>query len=105
MPVWKFLTNHTLVFCLIAQQPRITGREISAEIGITEKATRNIIADLEADGYVTKKREGRCIRYRIDPDLPLRHEMQQDKAVGGLLEILGWKRRRTRTTSKQKAML
>ena len=59
MPGWQFLTNHSLVLCLIAQQPRITAREISSTIGITEKATRNIINDLEADGYVKKKREGR----------------------------------------------
>jgi predicted transcriptional regulator len=94
MPGWKFLTNHALVLCLIAQQSRITAREISATIGITEKATRNIIKDLEADEYITKKREGRRIKYRIDPDMPLRGETQQDKAIGDLLEILGWKRRR-----------
>jgi DNA-binding IclR family transcriptional regulator len=94
MPGWKFLTNHALVLCLVAQQPRITAREISSTIGITEKATRNIINDLEADDYITKKREGRRIRYRIDPDMPLRHEMQQDMAIGDLLQILGWKRRR-----------
>ena len=94
MPGWKFLTNHALVLCLIAQQPRITAREISHTIGITEKATRNIINDLEADGYVSKKREGRRIRYRVDPNLPLRSETQQDKFIGDLLEILGWKRRR-----------
>src|SRR3972149_1787438 len=93
MPGWKFLTNHALVLCIIAQQPRITTREISATIGITEKATRNIIKDLEADDYVTKKREGRRIKYRIDPDMPLRDETQQDKAIGDLLGILGWKRR------------
>ena len=93
MPGWKFLTNHALVLCLIAQQPRITAREISSAVGITEKATRNIINDLEADGYVTKKREGRRIKYRVDPDLPLRSETNQDKAVGDLLETLGWKRR------------
>jgi DNA-binding transcriptional ArsR family regulator len=96
MPGWKFLTNHALVLCSIAQQPRITARDISAAIGITEKATRNIINDLETDGYVTKKREGRRIRYRIDPDMPLRHEFQQDKAIGDLLEVLGWRRRRKR---------
>ena len=94
MPGWKFLTNHALVLCLIAQQPRITARELSSTIGITEKATRNIINDLESDGYVTKKREGRRIRYRVDTDLPLRSETQQDKAIGDLLEILGWKRRK-----------
>ncbi len=94
MPGWKFLTNHALVLCLIAQQPRITAREISTAIGITEKTTHNIITDLEVDGYVTKKREGRRIRYRVDPDLSLRIEAQQDKAIGDLLEILGWKRRK-----------
>lgn len=93
MPEWKFLTNHALVLCLIAKNPRITAREISASIGITEKATRNIINNLETDGYVTKKREGRRIRYRVDPDLPLRSETQQDRAIGDLLETLGWKRR------------
>ena len=97
MPGWKFLTNHALVLCLIAQQPRITAREISSTIGITEKATRNIINDLEADDYVTKKREGRRIRYRIDPDMPLRSKTQQDGAIGDLLEVLGWKRRRRQT--------
>jgi DNA-binding Lrp family transcriptional regulator len=96
MPGWKFLTNHALVLRLIAQQPRITAREISSTIGITEKATRNIINDLEADGYVTKKREGRRIRYRVNPDLPLRSETHQDKLIGDLLEVLGWKRRRQR---------
>ena len=94
MPGWKFVTNHALVLCLIAQQPRITGREISLEIGITEKATRRIITDLESDGYVTKKREGRRLKYRVNLDLSLRVETQQEKAVGGLLEVLGWKRRR-----------
>ncbi|MFA5309137.1 MAG: winged helix-turn-helix domain-containing protein [Dehalococcoidales bacterium] len=97
MPGWKFLTNHALVLCLIAQQPRITARDISAAIGITEKATRNIINDLEADGYVTKKREGRRIKYGVDPDLPLRSETNQDKAIGDLLGTLGWKRRGSQT--------
>ena len=93
MPGWKFLTNHALILCIVAQHQRITAREIAATIGITEKATRNIINDLVADGYVTKKREGRRTRYKIDPDMPLRDETQQDKAIGDLLGILGWKRR------------
>lgn len=97
MPEWKFLTNHALVLCLIAKHPRITAREISASIGITEKATRNIINNLETDDYITKKREGRRIRYRVDPDMPLRSETQQDRAIGDLLETLGWKRRGSQT--------
>ena len=100
MPGWKFVTNHALVLCQIAQQPRITAREISITISITEKSTRRIITDLEADGYVTKKREGRRLRYRVNPDLPLRAETQQGKVVGSLLEVLGWKGRRKQTKSK-----
>jgi len=93
MPGWKFVTNHALVLCQIAQQPQITMREISLMIGITEKATHRIITDLEDNGYVTKIREGRRLRYRINPNLSLRDEMLRDKAVGDLLEVLGWKRR------------
>jgi DNA-binding transcriptional ArsR family regulator len=94
MPGWKFVTNHALVLCQIAQHPRITIRELSMTIGITEKAIHRIITDLETDGYITKIREGRRLRYRINPDLYLRDEMLQDKAVGDLLELLGWRRRR-----------
>mgnify|MGYP003445334411 CR=1 FL=1 len=94
MPGWKFVTNHALVLCQIAQQPRITIRELSLTIGITEKAIHRIITGLETDGYVAKIREGRRLRYRINPDLCLPDEMLQDKEVGDFLEVLGWKRRR-----------
>ena len=100
MPGWKFLTNHAQVLCLIAKRPRITAREISNLVGITEKATRNIINDLEYDGYVTKKKEGRGIIYRFDPNLPLRTETQQDKAIGDLMVVLGWKRRKKQAKKK-----
>jgi len=76
-------------------------REISLTIGITEKATHRIITDLETDGYVTKIREGRRLRYRINPDLSLRDEMLQDKAVGDLLEVLGWKGRGRQTQQRE----
>jgi DeoR/GlpR family transcriptional regulator of sugar metabolism len=99
MGEWKFVTNHALVLCLIAQQPRITAREIAANIGITEKTTHNIINDLEADEYITKTREGRRLRYSVDPEMPLRHEMHEDTAVGDLLKVLGWVKKRKRVKS------
>jgi len=100
MPEWTFLTNHALVLSSVAKHPRITARELSAVIGITERAVRKIIADLEAEGYITKKREGRRVKYRINPDLSLRHDAHRDMAVGDLLEVLGWKRRRRRVASR-----
>jgi len=96
MPEWTFLTNHALVLSFLAKHPRITARELSISIGITERAVRKVIADLHETGYITKKREGRGVRYRINPNLPLRHETYQDMAIGDFLESLGWKRRKKR---------
>jgi len=94
MPEWTFLTNHALVLSYIARHPRITARELAGEIGITERATRKIIVDLLDEGYITKKREGRRNRYRVNPDVTLRHPSHGETAVGDLLEALGWKRRK-----------
>jgi len=94
MPEWTFLSNHGLVLSYIAHHPRITARELANVVGITERATRKIIADLLETGYITKKREGRRNRYRVDPDLALRHPIHGETAVGELLEALGWKRPR-----------
>ena len=98
MPEWRFLTNHALVLSLISKDPRVTAREISVTVGITERAVRKIIADLQLAGYIRKKREGRGVRYRINAELSLRHETQRDTGVGDFLELLGWKRRRKKTT-------
>ncbi len=64
---------HTLVLSYIAQHKRITALEPASEVGITERATRKIIADLLQTGYITKKREGRQNCYKIVPELPLLH--------------------------------
>jgi len=89
---WTFLTNHAIVLSYIALHPRITARELANFIGITERATRKIIADLLEEGYVTKNHEGRRNRYHINPDLPLRHPALEETAVGYLLQVLGWKK-------------
>ena len=93
MAEWSFLTNHGLVLSLISKRSKITGIELSQAIGITERAVRKVIADLDSAGYIKKKREGRCIRYRINPEMPLRHGLHQEVVIGDLLEALGWKRK------------
>lgn len=94
MPEWTFLTNHALVLSYIAHHPRITARDLANAVGITERTTRKLIADLLDTGYITKKREGRRNHYRVNPDLALRHPSHGETAVGDLLEALGWKRPR-----------
>ena len=94
MSEWTFLTNHAQVLTRLARHPRITALEIASEVGITERATRKIIADLDAAGYIQKKREGRRVRYRINTQQPLHEETPQEVAIGDFLESLGWKHRR-----------
>ena len=94
MSEWTFLSNHALVLSYIARHSRVTARELANVVGITERATRKIIADLLETGYITKKREGRRNSYRINPDLDLRHPIHAETGVGELLEALGWKRPR-----------
>jgi len=92
MSEWSFLTSHGMVLSLISKQPRITGLEISREIGITERAVRRIISNLVDAGYISKKKEGRCIKYRINPNKTLRHDLHQEVVIGDLLEALKCKR-------------
>ena len=48
MPEWSFLTNHALVLLHVSHWPDSTGLEIAQAVGITERATRRIVDDLEA---------------------------------------------------------
>ena len=89
MPEWTFLTNHALVLSFITRKPNITARELYIVIGITERSVRRIIADLYNAGYINKEKEGRRMRYHINPDLPLCHDTQRDIPVGDFLETLG----------------
>ncbi len=86
---WTFLTNHGRVLVHIAKHPRITTREIAQEVGVTERAIQKVIFELERDGYIVRHREGRGSRYTIHPELPMRHRMEHEHAVGNLLLALG----------------
>jgi DNA-binding transcriptional ArsR family regulator len=91
MKQWTFITHHAAVLVLMANHSRITARELAQQVGVTERTVRMIISDLEAGGYIQKVREGRGVQYRVYPEIPLRHQVQQETAVGQLLEVLGWR--------------
>lgn len=95
MTEWSFITNHGLVLAAIAKHPRSTARELGDDVGITERTAHKIIIDLEEAGYITKTKTGRKNKYTIHPDMPLTEEATAT-AVGELLVMLGWKRRRRR---------
>ena len=85
---WVFLTNHAHVLLCIARDPQARARDIAAQVGITERATQRILADLRTEGYITRTKVGRRNRYTINPRGHLRHPIFRDLAIGPLLEVL-----------------
>jgi predicted transcriptional regulator len=92
MSEWTFITRHAAVLSLIAKHPKVKAIELANQVGITERAVRKIIADLFAAGYIGKNREGRGMRYTVNPVLSLRQATHREVAVGDLLISLGWER-------------
>jgi predicted transcriptional regulator len=92
MATWLLLTNHALVLYHLARKPLITAREVAEEVGITERAVRKIIADLDAARYINKAKEGRRVRYAVNPEVTLTKNTQSDVPILDFLRALGWKK-------------
>jgi predicted ArsR family transcriptional regulator len=85
---WVFLTNHANVLLCIARDADSRARDIAQQVGITERATQRILADLIADGYVTRTKVGRRNNYKINARGHLRHPVFRDLSIGPLIEVL-----------------
>jgi predicted ArsR family transcriptional regulator len=85
---WTFLTNHAHVLLCIAQDPGTRLRDVAARVGITERAAQRIVGDLEAAGYLERRRVGRRNHYEIHREHRLRHPVEDEVAIGALLEVL-----------------
>ena len=88
MARWNLLTNHGAVLAYVAQHPEVTAVEISAELDITERSVRRIIADLVAADYLKKKKIGRVNRYGVNYRKPLRRPSHSTADVGSLLRAI-----------------
>lgn len=76
-----------MLVCL-AREPDARVRDVSAAVGITERAVQKIIADLEEAGVLTRHREGRRNRYEIDRTVALRHPLEAHETIGALLKLV-----------------
>jgi DNA-binding MarR family transcriptional regulator len=85
---WTFLTNHAQVLLCIARSPDIRLRDVAEHVGITERATQRILAELVDAGYVKVERIGRRNHYTVDRTHAMRHSAQLGHEVGALLEAL-----------------
>ncbi len=94
MSTWTFLSNHAHVLLCVASDTELTIRELSDKVGITERAIQRILAELQDEGYLTKERDGRRNRYRVEAERPLRHPVEAHQSVGALIKLLGGRPRR-----------
>jgi DNA-binding MarR family transcriptional regulator len=85
---WTFLTNHAQVLLCLAESPDIRLRDVAERVGITERATQRILAELIEAGYVKSERIGRRNRYTVDRQHAMRHSAQLGYEIGALLEAL-----------------
>ncbi len=88
MENWTFLTNYGHVLLCIAADPEIRMKDIAERVGITERATQRIVADLLAAGYLTSDKTGRRRSYQVHSALPFRHPVERHNEIGMLLRLV-----------------
>ena len=84
---WTFLSNHGHVLVLVAREPGILLSELGQRVGITERAARSILRDLEDAGYLTRTKVGRRNTYEVHAEGRLRHPEESETQVSDLLAI------------------
>jgi DNA-binding transcriptional ArsR family regulator len=66
MATMRFLSNHAFVLIHVANHPKSTLREIALAVGITERAVQTVLKDLEREGLIKARKEGRKKRYWVN---------------------------------------
>jgi predicted transcriptional regulator len=85
---WTFLTNHAQVLLCLTETPDARLRDVAERVGITERATQRILADLIDAGYVETTRLGRRNHYTVNHEHAMRHTAQLGHEIGALLQAL-----------------
>ncbi len=85
---WTFLTNHGHVLILLSLEPEITVRDMSIQVGITERAVQRILAQLIEADYVDVKKVGRRNRYLVDLEKRFRHPIEENCKIKSLITLV-----------------
>ena len=67
---------------IVSQRQGITAREMSHQLGITERAVLRIVAELDYADYLSRTLEGQTNSYKVNQDLPLPRPMLKGVAMG-----------------------
>jgi DNA-binding MarR family transcriptional regulator len=81
-----FLTTHALVLLTVDARPTATVREIASAVSLTERQVHRVLDDLEAEGYISRKRVARQNHYTVIKGR--RPDPGADQDVGRLHRIL-----------------
>lgn len=85
---WTLLSNHGHVLICLVREPEMRLRDVADLVGITERAVQKIVSDLEEIGFIQKEKIGRCNRYKLNRNAPLRHPLEKNHCIGELLDLL-----------------
>ncbi|MDQ8180746.1 winged helix-turn-helix domain-containing protein [Pelagicoccus sp. SDUM812005] len=85
---WTFFSNHAHVLLCLDKGGDKVLRDVAVEVGITERAVQKIVSDLEVAGIITRFKEGRRNRYKINRRVKLRHAIESHRSVGDLLDFV-----------------
>lgn len=85
---WTFFSNHTHVIACLARDPDMVLREVSYEVGITERAVQRIVQELVEAGVIDRQKSGRQNHYVINRKFKLRHAIEQHRTIGELLDFI-----------------
>lgn len=104
MGEWTVFSNHGHVLVCLANNNEARLRDVAEQVGITERAVQKIVHELQQGGLISISKRGRCNRYDINTRKNLRHPLQAQCTVGGLLKALAdssGSRRKPAATSAQ----
>lgn len=87
-PQWTFLTNHFHIIVSLSRTPYSRIRDLSDEVGITQRAVQRILAELVEDKVLKVRKDGRRNHYTINRRKRLRHPLENKHTIGDLLDIL-----------------
>jgi DNA-binding IclR family transcriptional regulator len=85
---WTFVSHHAQVLLWLAREPDTRVADLAKQVGISERATYAILADLSEAGYLTRRREGRRARYRVNADAPMRASVVETRKITELLRLV-----------------
>jgi DNA-binding transcriptional ArsR family regulator len=87
-PSWSLVTSHGLVLVYVAMHSDATIREISREVGLTERRVMEILRDLKDADLISIERQGRRNIYELKPDAGFMHPQIAHVPVSEFLKLV-----------------